>query len=50
MKELDKIVGFGSVKRDKSVHCGREYEKRSEGEISVSMASFFHNLTQVEIS
>ena len=50
MKEIDKIVGFGSVKRDKFVDCGRARKTHSSGEISVSMASHIHILTKVDIS
>ena len=27
LKELDKLVGFGSMKRQKFDRCGRQYEK-----------------------
>ena len=29
LKELDKLVGFGSMKRQKFVHRGRQYEKHA---------------------
>ena len=37
LKELDKLVGFGSMKRQKFDHCGRQYEKHVNGEITISM-------------
>ena len=29
LKELDKLVGFGSMKRQKFDQCGRQYEERT---------------------
>ena len=46
VKELDKFVGLGSVKRDKFVHFGHECEKHSSGGLSASMASHIHNLCE----
>ena len=37
LKEIDKLVGFGSMKRQKFDHCGRQYEKHPNGEITISM-------------
>ena len=34
LKELDKLVGFGSMKRQKFDHCGRQCEKQANGEIT----------------
>ena len=31
LKELDKLVGFGSMKRQKFDHCVRQYEKHANG-------------------
>ena len=30
LKELDKLVGFGSVKRQKFDHCAKQYDKTSQ--------------------
>ena len=40
LKELDKLVGFGSMKRQKLDHCGRQYEKHADGEITISMKAY----------
>ena len=40
LKELDKLVGLGSRKRQKFDHCGRQYEKHSNGEIIIFMRAF----------
>ena len=40
LKELDKLVGFGSMKRQKFDHCGRQYEKHADGEITISMKAY----------
>ena len=37
LKELNKLVGFGSMKRQKFDHCGRQYEKHADGEVTISM-------------
>ena len=37
LKELDKHVGFRSMKRQKFEHCGRQHEKHPNGEITISM-------------
>ena len=39
MKELDRLVGFGLIKRHKVDHCGRHHEKHANGEITISMKS-----------
>ena len=44
LKELDKLVGFGSRQRQKFVHCGRLYEKHANGEITNSMKAYVQNL------
>ena len=44
MKELDELVGFGSMKRQKFDYCGRQYEKHANGEITISMKAFIQNL------
>ena len=43
LKELDKLVGFGSMKRQKFDHCGRQYEKYPSGEITSSMKAYIQN-------
>ena len=35
LKELDELVGFGSMKRQKFDHCGRQYEKHANGKITI---------------
>ena len=32
LKELDELVGFGSMRRQKFDHCGRQYEGHANGE------------------
>ena len=44
LKDLDKLVGPGSMKRQKFVHSGRLYEKHANGEITISMKPKIHNL------
>ena len=43
LKELDKLVGFGSMNRQKFDHCGRQYEKLLGGEITSSMKAYVQN-------
>ena len=47
LKELDELVGFGSVKRQKFDHCGRQYEKHHNGEITISTKAYTQNLEKV---
>ena len=47
LKELDKFVGFGSMKRRKFDQCGRQYEKHPNGEITISMKAYIQNLEKV---
>ena len=42
--ELDKLVGFGSIKRRKFEHCGSQYEKHADGEITISTNAHIQNL------
>ena len=44
LKELDELIGFGSMKRQKFDHCGRQYEKHATGEITISTEAFIQNL------
>ena len=44
LKDLDKLVGPGSMKRQKFVHSGRLYEKHANGEITISMKPYIQNL------
>ena len=41
LEEVNKVIGFGSVKKNKFTHCGKEYEKVTEGpdrgQIHISM-------------
>ena len=49
-KELDKLVGFGSMKRQKFEHCGRQYEKHASGEITISMKAKIRNLKKASLT
>ena len=40
LKELNQPVGFGSMKQQKVDHCGRQYEKHPNGEITTSMKTY----------
>ena len=44
LKELDKLVGFGWMERQKFIHCGKLYEKHANGEISISTKACIQNL------
>ena len=44
LKENDKLVGFGSMKRQKFDHCGRQYEKHPNGETTIFMKAYIQNL------
>ena len=46
MNELDQLVGFGSMKGQKFVHSGRQYEKYGNDKITISMKSYIQNLTK----
>ena len=50
LKELDKLVGFGSMKRQKFDHCGRQYEKHANGEITISMKAYIQNLRKAGLT
>ena len=50
LNELDKLVGFGSMKRQKFDHCGRQNEKHHNGEIKISMNAYILNLEKVCLS
>ena len=50
LKELDKLVGFGSMKRQKFDHCGRQYEKHANGEITISMNAYIQNLRKADLT
>ena len=50
LKELDELVGFGSMKRQKFVHCGRQYEKHADGEITISMKAYIKNSRKAELT
>ena len=48
LKELDKLVGFGSMKRQIFDHCGRQCEKNIPIEkIKISMKAYVQNLEKV---
>ena len=50
LKELHKIVGFGSMKRSKFDHCGRQWEKHANGEITISMKAYIQNLRKIDLT
>ena len=50
MRALDKLIGFGSMKRQKSDHCGRYYEKHANGEITISMKAYIQNLEKAGLT
>ena len=47
LKELDKLVGFGSMKRQKFGQCGKHYEKHPNGKITISMKAYIQNLEKI---
>ena len=49
-KELDKLVGFRSMKRQKFDHCGRQYDKHANGEISISMKAYIQNSRKASLT
>ena len=50
LKELDELIGFGSMKRQKFDHCGRQYEKHANGEITISIEAFIQNLKKASLT
>ena len=48
LNELDKLVRFGSMKRQKFDHCGRQHEKHAYGEITISMKAYIQNLRKAD--
>ena len=50
LKELDKLVGFGSIMRQKLNHCGRQYEIHVNGEITISMEAYIQNLRKADLT
>ena len=50
LKELDKLVGFGTTKRQKFDHCGRQYEKHADGEITPSLKAHIQNLRKASLT
>ena len=47
LKELDKLVGFSP---QKFVHCGRQYEKHTNGEITISKKAYIQNLREADLT
>ena len=47
LKELDKLVGFGSMKRQTFDHCGRQCEKHPNGENTIAMEAYTRHLEKV---
>ena len=50
LKELDKLVGFSSMKRQEFVHCGRQYEKHGNTEITIFMKAYIQNLRRADLT
>ena len=50
LKELDKLVGFGSMTGQKFDHCGRQYEKHGNGEIRISMKAYIQNSRKADLT
>ena len=50
LRELDKLVGFGLMKRQKFDHCGRQYEKHADGKITISMKAYIRNLRKANLT
>ena len=50
MQEHDHPSGFGAMKRQKLDHCGRQHEKHSIGEITISKKSYNQNLTKASLT
>ena len=46
LKELNKLVGFGSTKRQRFDHCARQYEEHVNGEITMSMKAHIPNMNE----
>ena len=44
LKELDKLIGFGSMQRQKFVHWGKQYEKHANRKITISRKAHLQNL------
>ena len=50
LKELDKLVGFGSMKRQKFDPCGTQYEKHADGDITISVKAYIQHLRKAELT
>ena len=50
LEELDELVGFGSMKRHKCYHYGRQYEKHANGEITISVKVYIQNLRKADLT
>ena len=50
LKELDKLVEFGPMKRQQFFHCGRQYEKHANSEITISMKAYIQNLRKADLT
>ena len=50
LKELGKLVGFGSIQTQKLLHCGRQHEKHANGEITISMKAYVQNLKKASLT
>ena len=50
LKEHDKLVGFGSMKRQTFDHCERQYEKHAYGENTTSTKAYVQNLRKADLT
>ena len=50
MKELDEVVGFGSVQRPKFDQCRSEHEKQASVEITISMKAYIQNMKKASMT
>ena len=50
LKELDKLVGFGSMQRQKFDKCRRQYEKHAHAEITISMKAYIQILRKASLT
>ena len=47
MKELDNLVGFGSMEQQKFDHYEKQYEKHVNGDITISMKAYIQSLIRL---
>ena len=53
LEEVNKVIGLRSMKKNKFTHCGKEYEKITEGpdrgQIHINMKGFIHNMEIMKV-